>query len=490
MELNDVVALLGTWSQRAGPLYQRLAAAFEDTIQQGNILPGTKLPAERLLAQALSISRSTVVAAYAHLEQNSWLERRRGSGSWVKAATQLQHAEQRANWMGLFARNPAFGVTSHDPHETIDFSAGTSSSLAGAFQDAFVLTYDDLMQPHMSRGYSPAGLPVLRKAVADMYTRMGIFTTEDQILITTGAQQAITLLAQFALQRGDTVLIENPTYFGAIDAFRAAGARLIPIPMNEAGIDITMLRDTILATSPRLIYIIPTFQNPTGTVLSGEQRRAIARIVGDYTIPIIEDTTLADLAISGEAPSPLAAYARSGPVLTIGSLSKLFWAGLRVGWIRGPQATIQQITRLKAVADLGSSFVSQAIAARLLPELVHIKELRRQELSQRLDFMEQLLHEFLPSWTWKRPTGGLFLWVRLPEGDAGQFAQVALRTGVIVLPGTTLSVDESHSNYLRLPFLLDTEQLCEGVKRLAWAWNYYEANAKIHSASASAIFTV
>jgi DNA-binding transcriptional MocR family regulator len=182
---------------------------------------------------------------------------------------------------------------------------------------------------------------------------------------------------------------------------------------------------------------------------------------------------MADLIIEGSPPPPLAAYAPDQPVLTIGSLSKILWPGLRVGWIRAPEPIVQRLARLKSAMDLGSPITTQAVAARLLGALDEVRALRRQQLKPRRDLLASLLGARLPDWTFRLPQGGLFLWVKLPAGDAREFAQFAVRHGVLTLPGSTLSADESHTAFLRIPFLAEPETLRRGVDRLATAWRAF-----------------
>ena len=221
------------------------------------------------------------------------------------------------------------------------------------------------------------------------------------------------------------------------------------------------------------MYLIPTFHNPTGNTFTDLQRRQLVELAQQVNIPLIEDLTLANNVLEREPPPPLATYAQEGAVITIGSLSKIFWAGLRVGWIRGPVPLIERLARLKAVNDMGSSMISQLIATRLLPHLEQVKDLRRQELTPRRDLLLELLQSRVPSWSWQRPKGGLFVWVHLPEGDIRELAQEALQEGVLVIPGTTLSVDGTHTAFLRLPFFLTPDLLQSGLERLTAAWERY-----------------
>jgi DNA-binding transcriptional MocR family regulator len=219
---------------------------------------------------------------------------------------------------------------------------------------------------------------------------------------------------------------------------------------------------------------MPTYHNPTGVVMPERERREIAYLAQDLQVPVVEDLTVADLALDEEPPPPIGAFQGEVPVLTIGSLSKVLWGGLRIGWIRAPGPVIQRLGRMKLVMDHGTSTVSQIVALRLLEDLDEILDERRALVRERRAFLEGLLHEHVPSWTWETPAGGLSLWVRLPAGDAMSFAQVASRHGVTLVPGPMTSVDGNFGDRVRLPFVLDAEQMREGVERLARAWAEYE----------------
>jgi DNA-binding transcriptional MocR family regulator len=175
-----------------------------------------------------------------------------------------------------------------------------------------------------------------------------------------------------------------------------------------------------------------------------------------------------------DSPPPVAVFAKDAPVLTIGSLSKLFWSGLRLGWIRGPRDLIARLSRWKALADLGSPWHTQAMAVHLLAETASAEKARRRESSARLTLLTDLLHQHLPTWTWRKPDGGLLLWARLPAGDANQLAQVARRHGVAIVPGSANSPEHRFADYVRLPFVADAATMKEGVVRLARAWQEYQ----------------
>ena len=473
MDPYQMVQLLGPWSEQKGPLYTRLAHAFEQVIRTGELPAQTCLPAERWLAQCLGVSRSTIVAAYALLQERGWVTSRRGSGTQVCTFSPQRSLRLRREQLNPLARGPVMDSYLSDHLEAIDLSAGAPAWPTGFATEECALLPHEIASSLEQYGYVPQGLPQLRQAIAEYYTRIGLRTMPEQILVTSGAQQAIGLLATLLLQRGDIVLLENPTFFGAIDTFRAAGAHLVGIPVDASGLDLQRVNELLSARIAQCLYLIPTFHNPTGNTLTEMQRRQLVKMAQQVNMPLIEDLTMANNVLEREPPPPLATYAQDGGVITIGSLSKLFWAGLRVGWIRGSVPMIERLARLKALTDLGSSMISQLIAMRLMASVEHVKQLRRQELTPRLNLLLEMLEQRVPSWSWRRPKGGLFVWVHLPEGDARDLAQEALHRGVIVTPGITFSVDGTHTAWLRIPFLQPPDRLQSGMERLIEAWEHY-----------------
>lgn len=475
MESGELISHLGVWSTGQGPLHQKLTRGLINAIRRGAVQPGIRLPSERSLAQALSISRTTVVTAYDALREGGWLESRTGSGTRVSERSPAVHAARGAAHAGALAASPLLGLLEHchDDDDVIDLAMGSPMPLRELPLDLFTLPSDEYAALVHDRVYYPLGLPGSRQAVAAYYCKRGLPTRPEHVLITNGAQHAIALCAALYLQRGDSALVEDPAYFGALDAFRAAGARISTLPLEADGVTVARLRERIIATAARLVYLTPTFQNPTGAVMPVSARKEVARIASDLAIPVIDDGVVAELSLNAPQLPLIAAFAPSAPVLTIASLSKLAWPGLRVGWVRAPEPMIERLARLKCANDLGSPLLTQAIAARLLPAIDQIRLLRRRQLKPRRDLMARLLREFLPDWKFRLPAGGLFLWVKLPAGDSREFAQVALRHGALIVPGPVMSAAEQHARFIRLPFLAGDETLRTGVHRLAAAWREY-----------------
>jgi DNA-binding transcriptional MocR family regulator len=450
-------AILHGWESGAGPLYRRLAEQLKSAIRQGRLSAEAQLPAERLLARMLGVSRSTVVAAYDDLADDGWLVRRQGSGTRVAA-----RAPRRARVLTLRTPSTSSG-------EDLDFTIAVpwlDEEQRGHLRRASAHAFED-------SSYHPLGLPDLREAVAATYAEQGLPTRPEQILITTGAQQGIALTVAALVRPADVCVLETPTFFGAIDACRAAGAQLVGVRVHTdpPGVALAEADEVIQRHAPRWCFLTPTFQNPTGTLMPIATRRGIAALIDRHRVPLVEDDTLADLSF-GE--SPLASIASladpDAPVMSVGSLSKLYWAGLRVGWLRVPEPLLPTLAQTKTLADFGSSLPSQRIAVSLVEDLPRLRERRRQLALPSRDLLVALLRANLPHWKFQVPQGGQFLWVELPTSNATGYTQVAARHGVRVFPGAAMVIGDTPDCWLRLPFTMPVELLPEAVSRMTSAW--------------------
>lgn len=470
-----LLQILGDWMHNEGPLYSRLTQAFVSAIEQSDLPPGTKLPAERSLADLLSVSRATVTQAYEALREAGWVQSRQGSGTWVGSPSQAGRHTAPAGPRPLSAGTFFNRMMDTSPQPPINMSMAALSGADEIFVEGNSIQLSDLLGVP-SHGYAPLGYQPLRQEIAALYSRAGVPTLPEEILVTTGAQQAISLLACHYIQRGDAVVVESPTYSGAIDAFSRAGARLIPVPVGGDGVRLDLLAEALATARPRLVYLMPTFQNPTGAVMSEDARKEVARLADQYQVPFAEDNTLSDLSFGAKRPPPLAHYARGGTIVSVGSMSKLYWAGIRIGWVRGPESLITRLGQHKVAADLGSSMVSQVLACRLLPDHEAVKARRAEMLLSRLDLLETLLRERIPEWRWQRPEGGLSLWVRITSGDANAFAEQALRHGVAITPGSDLAPDDAFQDHIRLNYVVEETLIEAAVDRLAAAWKAHRAS--------------
>ena len=448
----------------------RLATALESAVLRGTIAAGTRLPSERDLAQRLGISRSTVVAAYDRLKADGRAHTQRGSGTYAGPPGPLARGRFSPGHLASIVDNR------DGPRQSVEFTIAAlpGSRELGPAGERLAKQLQKLSKE--TPGYVPLGLPALRREIARGYTARGLPTDPDQIIVTSGAQQAIALVAQ--LFRGERVAMEDPTNPASLDAFRAAGADIVAIAVDADGVVVDELERLPAARMPLGVYAATTYNNPTGTVLSPARREKLAALAAREGWTIVEDETLCDISMHDvEPPLPIAALESGATVLTIGSACKLFWGGLRIGWVRGEAHMISRIAPLKIVADLGTSLVGQALCAELLPLRDRVRAERRAQLAARYRTLVGALERELPAWSCNDPRGGSSLWIELPYGDSASFAVEAARYSVTLAPGPVFSSAERHARRLRLPFVLDPDVLIEGVDRLAAAWNAYAPRA-------------
>src|SRR6201994_4374403 len=467
---HQLARLLEGWVAGDGALHTRLTGRLRSLVWSGQLPAGTRLPSERILADTLNVSRNTVGAAFDELRADGVFSSRRGDGTYVSLAGRhtLSRGDDR---LRSFLPPPA--LTGPDaPEPRIDLRSAALPGLDLVTAEIDRLHGDDLKDLVATHGYLPAGLPALRQAVAGYYADLGLPTTQDQIVITSGAQQALRLVPPALLEPGAPVLIEEPSFRGAIEVLRAAGARLIPVPSGPAGIDVAALRAGGRAHRPALVLIQSTVHNPTGSVLGASGRQALS----DLGVPVLDDATLYDTLIdppAGPPVKPTAAY--GGPVITIGSASKSFWGGLRVGWLRADPATVAALTSVKGGEDLGTSVLAQQVPARLLPSVELARERRRAVLGPARDQVLATMAELLPDWHLQRPAGGASLWARLPPPRAAPVAQAADRAGVALLPGPTFSCADGLDDHLRISFAPPLPEVLCGLARIAAAWHAFTA---------------
>ncbi len=465
---------LGHWSRGRGPLYVQLAQALHTAIERGDLPPLTMLPPERSFARALSVSRGTVMAAYDILRAADLVESRRGSGSWVRLEAARPAVTLNDERVGRAAPIRAFERLFDDRSELVDLITCSPPDLRalghGLLAPPSAATIKALID---GDGDQPHGLFALRRAVADQFEDTGLRTDPTQVAITGGAQQALSLVASLVLKPGDAVIVESPTYPGALETFARAGSRIVSVPTERASVSTRALRDAIERHAPRLIYLMPDGHNPLGHVMNNARRREIALLADQYELFIMEDNTLSPLVLTNSHTSKLAAFSEQGRVLSVGSLSKVAWAALRIGWIRGPEWFIDRLGRLKAVTDGGCPDLTQLAALQIFDELPELSRARVGELNRHLQVLEAGLRRVLPTWSWLPPEAGALLWVRLPQGDAHDFAHFALRYGVEVASGANFTGGRGASCHIAISYAQPPNVLQHGVDRLATAWRAY-----------------
>lgn len=438
------------------PAYAGLADALTLLIGDGRIPLATRLPSERDLTDALGVSRTTVTRAYAALRDAGYAEARQGAGTF----TRVPGGRARAVDHALM---PYTGDA-----EAIDLTCAAASAPPG-LAEAYAGALADLPAYLGGHGYFPAGLPELQAAIAATYDARGLPTSPEQVMVTSGSLAAASVVAQAFTRPGDRVMVESPVYPNATQALKHGGGRLVPSPVDPEGWDLDGIAATLRQMSPKVAYLIPDFQNPTGHLMPDELRGAYAaRLARSRTVAIVDEAHQM-LALDGQAmPQPFAAHAKD--TITLGSASKAFWGGLRLGWLRAPESMMERLTTARVALDLGTPVLEQLVLARLLANPDAMLADHRARLRAQRDQLVSAMREHLPEWAFVVPSGGLALWCRLPAARATAMVAEAEREGVILAPGPAFAVEGGLDSFVRIPWTQSSDRLEEAVVRLAGVW--------------------
>jgi len=477
------------------PLYRQIEAYLRQGILAGSLAPETRLPASRQLAQSLGVNRITVEAAYAELEADGLIYSQVGSGTYVLPPPQLQPLPRNdpgSPWplwqQDVAAQQDAWLP---DPLSQLLQTAAVTDplNLAQGIGDDQAFPAEDfrkILQMVMRRdgvtalGYGDhQGYPPLRDTIAHVLATQGLQTTAEQILITSGSQQGLSLVAQLLLKPGDVVLVEDPTYNGALNIFRHLGVRIVGLPVDEHGMRVENLEKLLQQHHPRLIYTIPNFHNPTGVSLDLPRRRQLLALADRYNVPILEDDFVGDLRYDGRALPALKALAPGGRVLYASTFSKMVMPGLRVGFLVAEGPVYHSLMQFKRMIDLSTSNLIQRALEAYVTVGRYQAHLRRsgQIYRKRRDAALQAIERRLPADVQVTPPlGGLFIWLRLPQGmSSGSLLGFACQEGVVYAPGGQFFISSADGEaYLRINFAVHSpDKLDEAIRRLAKAMKRY-----------------
>ncbi|MFJ8739368.1 PLP-dependent aminotransferase family protein [Embleya sp. NPDC127516] len=451
---------LEDWHTRAGPRHRRIAESLAEAIERGLAGPGARLPAERPLAHALGVGRGTVVRGYETLAEAGLVERRQGAGTFVCPRPGWTHPPTPV--AAPVRRRLVADADVLDLSLSVPAGTGHLPPADGAF----VLSQDD------GHGLPPDGLPELRAALADhLTTHLGLPTTPDRLIVTAGARHALSLVLAALVSPGRAVLTGCPGTPGLAAAVTAAGGRPIGVGVDALGLDVAAVDRAAARLHAPVILAASAAHDPTGAPLAELRRRALLTVRRARDAVLVEDLTQAGLGLGPDRAPPVPpAAADDDTVIAFGSLSKMFWAGLRVGWLRAPDALRGRLTRTRATGA-AASVPAQVLAARLLRAAdAHWQEELRRALTERRDLLLDLLAGQLPAWRVQAPRAGLSVWADLPVADSTTFAHLAARYGVLVLPGADACVDGRHHRGVRLSFAESAATLESAVDRLTAAW--------------------
>ncbi|MBV8898327.1 MAG: PLP-dependent aminotransferase family protein [Acidobacteriaceae bacterium] len=456
-------------SASAVPLYRQLADSVTRLIAQGVIQSGEKLPATRELASQLGLNRTTIAAAYSSLEDAGLIRGHVGRGSFV--------AENVSRLRAAAAKHAVATIPAPSrPLPGIDISFANSRPSSDAFPlEQFRRIAKEviegpeaaeILQLGPTHGYAPLRRLLLNDALEADVARAG-----DDLIMTNGCQQALDLLARVFASGDSTVAIEDPVYHGLIRVFARSRAELLPIPIDEGGLDVNALEEALEGHHPRLLMVTPSFQNPTGATLSFERRKRIVSLAQRHGTVLVENDIYTELRYRGQPLPTLKSLDESGNTILLRSFSKVLFPGLRVGWAIAPRAIVTQLADAKQTSDLHSDQLSQAVLLRFTESGESHRHLENTKLEgqKRLAAVFAACRQFLPQGaTFTSPEGGMNLWIELPAPlTADLLLTRTQERGVDFLPGRYFSVRGAHARGFRISFGgLPPDQISRGIQIL------------------------
>ncbi len=467
------------------PLYQQIADWVDSNVKEGGLALGERLPTVRALAQMLGVNRGSVALAYAHLTKTGLLQARVGKGTFVRPHSTIGGDMEEAGASGEKMWRPrlveaAVRLGLSKP-KSLDNGQGMTwvpergeaseekvrlqmnVPLADhrlshdIIQGALSRVADSLPKDALAYGH-PQGLYALRREIAERAHISGMQVDPRHILICNGTQQALSLACALLVRPGDTVMMENPGYQGAVRAFRMCGAKIIGIPVDSGGMRVDVLEQMLRDCRPKLVYTVPTFQVPTGATLDPDRRAHLYRLAELHQIPILEDEYVNALYYGDPPPRPVKALDRAGMVVYIGTFSKTLGASMRLGWISAHPAMIAALVQVREVQDIHTSIFSQLVAERLLREGTyddHLESLRNHYGLRHRALLVALNKKLNGRLYYHPPGGGFSLWAAVPEGaNATEWLSQAKMQGVHFERGSPYFLDTDNDNYVRLSFSL------------------------------------
>jgi DNA-binding transcriptional MocR family regulator len=468
-------------------IYIQIKEIIKESIAAGTLRSGDLLPPTRALSEQLGVHRNTVVSAYKALEAEGYAYSHVGRGTFVVSSEKTPASDRIAfhnmfDWshriseklrqrispklLALYQTNMQQAAISFvwNQRSLLDFpiqNIRRAMNSALRSKKASIFNYAD-----------PRGNLDLRLIISNRMSMKGMRASPENILIVSGAQQGIDLLGRLLLEPGDTVIVENPTYTGALNSFQFLQARIIGIPVDEWGMKVELLEDVIGRYHPKLIFTNPTFHNPTGTTMRKDRRERLVSLALKHRIPIIEDDYASELRYAGLETPSLKALDSTDQVIYLGTFSKVLTPGLRAGWIAASSDIIEPLSEIKRLNDLCTSPLVQSVIAEFYERgymASHLRFLKRQYL-RRLQVIITAVHQHFPPETiFYKPEGGIYFWMILPGAvDLEGLLEKTQKRGVTFSPGHLFYLDDQGNDRMRLQFSLEDEESIEkGMKIIA-----------------------
>ncbi len=479
----DITKLLnGIRIDRTGhaPMYIQVANCLAAKIHDSSIASGTKLPPEREFARLLDVSRTTIINAYSLLEERGLVATRVGSGTYVTSPSENDPPSDLIPWEQLFIpqyKSPLSSlirslIANPTCDNTISFAAGMPDP------DFYPLDILEKALPRAAHsadssdfGYIPTeGYIPLKHSLAKWLCSLGFQSTPDNLLIVSGSQQGLYLIVKTLVEQQDYVIVESPTYLGALQILESSGARILCLPQSGR-LDLQLLEDYLIRYRPKMFYTIPTFQNPTGRVMSLEDRQELLRLASRHRLAIVEDDPYGQLYYGQQPPPSLKALDTYGGVIYLGTFSKILIPGLRTGWVNAAPPVINRLAQEKQYVDLHSNNLSQKILHRCLEEDFlpgHLKTIR-QKYKKRRNAMASALRRYCSGYLdFELSDGGFYLWCNVkPPASPAELLRRAASAGVSFVPGEAFYPHGVESRQIRLCFATHSEdRINEGIRLL------------------------
>jgi DNA-binding transcriptional MocR family regulator len=453
------------------PIYHKVYHQLRYQILSGERPIGSQMPPERKLAEELGVSRNTVVRAYDELEAEGFIAGRMGSGRYVQPLPPASSLS-RIDWQGGQPLDSLIDYPSHmadllsvfvhhpDSFNFAHGEGGKHTVKTSGFAEYLRTTSERLDSYYFT---AVQGHPLLREQIVK-WMDVEQVSSPEQVLITSGSQEGLYLIARLLARPGDAVVTEMPTYFGSLQLFQSLGMRIIPIPMDAHGMDTHVLESVLARYRPRFLYTVPTFHNPTGATLSLERRKQLLAISEKYQLPIVEDDAYRHLHLEEEPPPPLKQLDDSGRVIYLNTFSKILFPGLRIGWIAATRPIIQMLSRFKELSITTNTLGQVALAEylrdqRLAPHLAHVRSLYREQ-AQAMEVHLARLKDLGISY--EKPFGGFYYWVSLPEEiHARSFMKACQARGVSITCGDMFLLREAEQRFIRLCYTHEPSSLIE-----------------------------
>ncbi|MEY8369449.1 PLP-dependent aminotransferase family protein [Anaerovoracaceae bacterium 42-11] len=462
--------------QNKTPIYRQIVKYISDKIATGDWVIGSRLPSQRAMAQAFEVNRSTIVSAMEELISYGILESDFGGGTKVASNTWSLRMSQPPDWNKYIASGP-FGanLSTIQTINKMEFEPGyirigTGELSPGLYPGKLVSKIFRRMPERIPNlGYlGTLGLPELGDALSEwLKINQGIDAKPSNIMIASGSLQGLQLVSVCMLKRGSNVYTEAPSYLKSLQIFQSAGMNLQGIPLDEEGLQHWNIKD---ASNDALLYTIPTYHNPTGTVMSEERRKEVMGFCQKQRMPILEDDAYGQLWLDEKPPASLKSRDKTGSVIYMGTISKTMAPGLRIGWVVGPEAVVYRLGDVKMQTDYGASSVSQWMMTELITSGdydIYLEELRKELRARRDNALAALDKHFKGLATWKKPKGGFYIWLRFDKRlPMDKIFNEALKAGILLNPGNVYDYAENHA--IRLSYAYASpEDLSKALEILA-----------------------